>query len=197
MSEFLIYLKLGFDHIVDPAAHDHLLFVVTLCAAYRPEDWKKILLLVTAFTIGHSLTLALSALDVLRLPSELVETLIPITILLTALHNIWINQPEGGTFSRMVSANYLLALFFGLIHGMGFANYFRTLMGEAGNVVGMLFPFNLGIELGQILIVLCFFGLLFLLRKFFAIAHRDWNLFVSGIGAGGALVLILQGIFEG
>jgi hypothetical protein len=192
MSEFNVFLQLGFRHIADVKAYDHLLFVVTLCAVYRLAEWKRILVLVTAFTFGHSLTLALSALEIFRLPAGLVEFLIPVTILLTGLHNVWSKKMEGGTFSRAVSLNYLLALLFGLIHGMGFANYFRALMGEADGVVSMLFPFNIGIELGQLLIVGVFFGLLFLLTRFFTFSHRDWNLFVSGAGSGGALILILQ-----
>jgi hypothetical protein len=192
MTEFSAFLQLGFQHIVDIAAYDHLLFIVTLSAIYQPADWKKLLVLITAFTVGHSLTLVLSGFNILRVPAELVELLIPITILLTSLHNVWAKKAEGPVFSRAISGNYLLALFFGLIHGMGFANYFRTLMGETGNVAAMLFPFNLGIELGQIVIVLVFFGVLSLLVRIFTIPSRDWTVFMSGIGAGGALTMLLN-----
>jgi len=193
MSEFFTFLKLGFEHIADLSAFDHLLFIITLCAVYRPAEWKKILILVTAFTIGHSLTLVLSGFDILRVRPDLVEFLIPVTILLTALHNVGAKKAEGGTFSRAVSTNYLLALFFGLIHGMGFANFFRSLMGEESSIAWPLFSFNVGIELGQVVIVGLFFGLLSLLSRLVKFEHRDWNLFVSGMGAGGAVILILQG----
>ena len=192
MSEFLTFLQLGFQHIASLSAHDHLLFIITLCAVYRLVEWKKILVLVTAFTIGHSLTLVLAGFNILRVPSHWVEFLIPVTILLTGLHNVWAGNTAGGTFSKAVSINYLLALFFGLIHGMGFANFFRSLMGEDGGITLQLFSFNAGIELGQLLIVGIFFVLLFVLSRFLKFEHRDWNLFISGMGAGGAIILILQ-----
>jgi hypothetical protein len=201
MSEFLSFLRLGFHHIADPKAFDHLLFVVTLCAVYRWTEWRKLLVLITAFTIGHSLTLVLAGFHLLNIPKDLVEFLIPVTIVLTGLHNIASKGTSVagtiGTFSRAVSTNYLLALFFGLIHGMGFANYFGALMGEEGNIVLPLFAFNVGIEVGQLMIVGVFFGLYFLLAQWLRIQQRDWNLFVSGLGSGGALVLILQNLFAG
>ena len=192
MSEFSVFLKLGFDHISDLQAYDHMLFVTTLCAVYRPEDWRKIALLVTAFTVGHSVTLALSALDVIRVPVALVELLIPFTIFLTALYNV--SGLSERTFSVKLHWNYALALFFGLIHGMGFANYFRGLFGDMGSVVKPLLAFNLGIELGQLLIVAVFFGFYLALRKIVAIEHRSWNQFISGAGAGVAVTLILKGM---
>lgn len=197
MSEFLSFLSLGFHHIADPKAFDHLLFVVTLCAVYRWTEWRKLLVLITAFTIGHSLTLVLAGLHILTVPKDLVELLIPITIVLTGLHNVSVKKAEAGTFSRAVSTNYLLALFFGLIHGMGFASYFGALMGEEGNILLPLFAFNVGIEVGQLMIVGVFFGLYFLLAQWLRIQQRDWNLFVSGLGSGGALVLILQNLLGG
>ncbi len=196
MSEFLSFLQLGFHHIADPKAFDHLLFVLTLCAVYRWTDWRKLLVLITAFTIGHSLTLVLAGFNILQVPKALVEFLIPVTIVLTSLHNIWGKPVEGSTFAKAVSTNYLLALFFGLIHGMGFANFFRSLMGEEGSIVKPLFSFNVGIELGQLAIVAVFFGLYFLLAQLFSVKHRDWNLYVSGLGGGGALVLIMQNVFN-
>ncbi len=190
MNEFQSFIQLGYRHIIDPQAYDHLLFIVTLCAVYRWQDWRRLLVLVTAFTIGHSLTLALTALDIIRVPSELVELLIPITILLTALHNIWSkSRPATG---KAISVNYGLALGFGLIHGMGFANYFRILFGEMGNIVKPLFAFNLGLELGQLLIVLVFLGLYFLLSQMFVVKQREWNIFVSGAGFGVSTILILE-----
>ena len=192
MSEFSAFLKLGFDHISDLQAYDHLLFIITLCAIYEWREWKKLLVLVTAFTVGHSVTLALSALDIVRVPSDLVELLIPVTIVLTAIHNVVTKKETGGTFSKMVSINYFLALFFGLIHGMGFANYFRNLFGEMGSVVKPLLAFNLGIEIGQLLIVVFFLGGYFLLTRIFRIHHREWNVFISGAGAGVAVTLIID-----
>ncbi len=197
MSEFSTFLDLGFHHIADPRAFDHLLFIITLTAVYHVTEWRKLLVLVTAFTIGHSLTLVLSGTDLLRVPSKWVETLIPITIVLTSLYNIALHRDTAvqGTFSKAVRWNYAVALFFGLVHGLGFANYFRSLMGDGGGVVWPLFSFNMGIELGQLAIVAVFFGVQYVLGRVFGFAHRDWNLYVSGLGGGGALVLMMQGIF--
>lgn len=194
MSEFNTFLQLGLHHILDFEAYDHLLFVVTLCAVYKLAEWRKILILITAFTIGHSLTLVLSGLNILNIPSALVEFLIPVTIVATGLHNVMARKTEKDLFSKTVRINYLLALSFGLIHGMGFANYFRSLMGGMQSIVQPLFAFNVGIELGQLLIVGAFYGFLFLLSRLFTIPHREWNLFISGAGSGGALLLIVQNV---
>jgi hypothetical protein len=197
MSEFLTFIDLGFHHIADPKAFDHLLFIITLCAVYRWDEWRKILILITAFTIGHSLTLVLSGFNILKVPAALVELLIPVTILLTSIYNISARRQTGeAVFSRSVSLNYAMALFFGLIHGMGFANFFRALMGEEGSIITPLFSFNVGIELGQIMIVSVFFALYYAINRLINFQHRDWNLYVSGIGGGGAAVLILQGLFQ-
>ena len=126
MQSFALYIQLGFRHISDLAALDHVLFLVALCAVYRIEQWKRIVILVTAFTIGHSVTLALSAFGTLTIRSNLIEFLIPTTILITALYNVF-SRPAVQTSSGM-SKNYAMALFFGFIHGMGFSNYFRALL---------------------------------------------------------------------
>jgi len=169
-----------------------MLFIITLCAFYPLRQWKKILILITAFTVGHSVTLVLSAFNILRLPQELVETAIPFTIFLTAVHNVW--KKDKIVEFRKIMTNYYLALCFGFIHGMGFSNFFRALTGEE-SIVLELFAFNVGLEIGQILIVLSFFLLYFLLDRFFNIVQRDWNIFISGAGAGVSLLLIIESAF--
>lgn len=193
LEEFLLYLSLGFHHIADPQACDHLLFIVTLCAAYPLLAWRQVLVLITAFTIGHSLTLALSALHLVNLPSKWVEILIPITILLSSLFNVLggVAPAKQRVFSAKIGSRYLLALLFGLIHGLGFSSFFRALMGEATNITWPLFSFNIGIELGQILIVMLFFLLFMVLFRLKPFPHRDWNIFISGAGAGGSVLLLL------
>ncbi len=191
MDQFMVYLRLGFEHIADFAGYDHMLFVITLCAFYSWRSWKKILVLITAFTIGHSITLALSAFQVISIPQQLVETAIPITIFLTAIHNVT-TRPEQSEKVRLHS-NYFLALFFGFIHGMGFSNFFRALTGGE-SIVRELFAFNVGLEIGQIIIVSVFFTLYFVLDNVFKIIHRDWNLFISGAGAGVSLVMIIEAL---
>jgi len=197
MNSFGVFFSLGFEHISDLQGYDHLLFIITLCAVYQLKEWRKVLILLTAFTVGHSLTLALSALNLIGISPSLVEFLIPITIFLTAIHNVIRKAEEAATFSRSVSLNYFIALFFGLIHGMGFSTYFLALMMDTNEVIGPLFSFNLGLEIGQFLIVCIFFTFLFVLTRFVQIVPRESNLFISGAGAGVSLILILEKIIDG
>ncbi len=190
MSPFQAYFQLGFQHISDLTAYDHILFIVALCAMYVLSQWKHILVLVTAFTIGHSLTLALATLNIFTIPSEIVEFLIPLTILLTAIFNILRN--EGELTRSTMRLNYGLALFFGLIHGMGFSNYLRQLLGQEDSIWQPLLAFNLGLELGQILIVAVIMGLSYVFINRLKVPHREWNLFVSGAAAGIALILMSE-----
>lgn len=175
MQDFLFYLNLGWEHIISLDALDHQLFVLALIAVYSYQDWKKILILVTAFTIGHSITLALSILDIFRVPSDWVEFLIPLTIVLTSLDNIIMKNKK----QTLMKANYYLALVFGLIHGMGFANTARVMIAKSQSIVVPLLGFNIGLELGQILIVLAILILLFMLLNVFKVNKKDWILFVS------------------
>ncbi len=190
MSELGFYFKEGIRHITDVKGYDHMLFIITLCAFYTSSQWKKLLILVTAFTIGHSITLALSSFDIIRVNQQLVEILIPVTILLTSIFNITVEQKEN----RKVSYNYLLAMFFGLIHGMGFSNYFRSMMIGIleGSIITPLFGFNLGIETGQIFIVAIFILWLYVFTRFLKVQHRDWKLFISGGGASLAISMIIE-----
>ena len=150
MDELLLYGRLGFKHIIDLGGVDHILFVLALTLRYIWSDWKKILILVTSFTIGHSLTLALSTLSILDISVNWIEFLIPVTILVTAASNFWVKDFD---FKQRFSAHYALALFFGLIHGLGFSNYLKSLLGKESSLLGPLFSFNIGLEIGQILIV--------------------------------------------
>ncbi len=175
MQDFLFYLKLGWEHIISLDALDHQLFVLALIAVYSYSDWKKILVLVTAFTIGHSVTLALSILDIVRVPSDWVEFLIPLTIVLTALGNILMKNKK----QSQSKINYYLALFFGLIHGMGFANTARVMIAKSQSIALPLLGFNVGLEVGQIAIVLGILVLLFILLNIFKVNKKDWILFVS------------------
>lgn len=189
MDGFSLYIRLGFEHIADLAGVDHILFIITLCAWYRWEEWKKIIILVTAFTVGHSLTLALSALDIFRMDPDLIELLIPITIIATGLSNIALHDKKQ---EKAVYYNYFLALFFGLIHGMGFSNFFRELMGSGSAIVQPLLGFNIGLEIGQLLIVGAFFLLYFLLQKVITFSHHSWTLVISGMGIGASALILLE-----
>lgn len=195
MDDFLIYLRLGFDHITDPSGYDHILFVIALCAVYTIRQWRQVLILVTAFTIGHSVTLALATLQLIHYKTAFIELLIPITILITAVVNFSFREPTSRTFSASSayrSGRYVLALLFGLIHGMGFSNYLRSLLGREADIVKPLLAFNIGLELGQLVIVSLVLGLAFVMIDLLQRSRLRWTLVVSGIVAGMALSLIIN-----
>lgn len=194
MSDIGFYFKEGIHHITDIKGYDHMLFIITLCAFYRFDQWKRLTVLVTAFTIGHSLTLALSSLDILRINQSLVETLIPVTILLTSIYNVVAKAKKD----RKFALNYLLAMFFGLIHGMGFSNFFKSMMMGISDtsIVIPLFGFNLGIEVGQLFIVAIFMAILYISTRIMHVQHRDWKIFISGGGAIMSLSMIINAILS-
>jgi hypothetical protein len=190
MSTFQMYLHLGIEHITDLKGYDHLLFLITLIAVYQIRHWKKILVLITAFTLGHTTSLLLSTLRLVSIPGKWVEFLIPVTILLTALGNIFQSKPDYS--SRHHIYKYAMALFFGLIHGMGFSNYLRSLLLSEQSIAGPLFSFNVGIEAGQMMIVAGFLLLGVIVMDLFKAKPREWNLVFSGAGLGVSLILIIE-----
>lgn len=194
MSEFRLYFDLGKEHILDYAnGYDHILFIIALCALYLMRDWKQVLILVTAFTIGHSVTLALSTLNIIRVKTDLIEFLIPLTIFTTAVSNLFKN--EENIEGRTIQVNYFYALFFGLIHGMGFSTYLRSILGRNHSIITQLFAFNLGLEVGQIIIVVIFLATSFILVDLFTLNRRDWKIVISSGIAGMALILMKEKIF--
>lgn len=193
MSLFNVYLQLGFDHIIDYQAFDHILFIITLTAVYLLVDWRKVLILVTAFTIGHTATLALSTLNVLSIDSTLVEFLIPLTIFITAVANIFEKRTDFS--SKLHNFKYLTALIFGLIHGLGFSNYLKSLLGMEQSLVKPLFAFNLGLEIGQVIIVLIILITSSVAVGILNIKKREWTLVLSGAGLGVSVLLMLERLF--
>jgi len=189
MSQFEMYLRLGFQHIIDVHGYDHIVFVLVLCAAYSLNQITKVLILITAFTIGHSLTLALSTLNIVTIPSDIIEFLIPATILVTALSNV---LPLRAGNRRFI---YVTTLFFGLIHGLGFSNYLKELMGRESNILTPLLAFNIGLELGQILILSIYFLIMLGTVYLFKVRHDFWRIYVSGAGFGIALILLIENKF--
>lgn len=187
MQTFSTYLRLGYEHIMSVQAMDHILFVVVLMAVYQSRNWLRVVTAVTFFTIGHSLTLSLGALDVIKIDKGIIEFLIPLTILLTALYNLTKSGQNQNNKSKVWIAGV-----FGLIHGLGFSNYYDMLVMGDSNYWQAILPFNLGIELAQLLLVaitLLVMGIYsFMLNR----KIRDWNLFVSGAGFGLALIMCLE-----
>lgn len=186
MGIFELYLRLGFQHIIDFNGYDHIVFVLVLCAGYSSKQITKVLLLITAFTIGHSITLALATFKIISISSNLIEFLIPVTILLTAISNV---LPIKTGNRRFV---YVLTLFFGLIHGLGFSNYLKELLGRESNIFMPLLAFNLGIELGQVVILAIYFLILLVTVYLFKARNDFWRIFISGIAFGIALILMLE-----
>lgn len=175
MQDFGFYFNIGWEHIISKDALDHQLFIAALAAIYLLKDWKQVLILVTAFTIGHSLTLALSVMNVIWYDAKLVEILIPLTIVVTALFNL----AQKKFTPRSIRINYILALVFGLIHGLGFANTIRFLLAEDQSIGWSLFAFNVGLEVGQIVVVIFLLLLSHLLVSVLKINRRDWVIFLS------------------
>jgi hypothetical protein len=195
-STFQAYMQLGFSHIADLRAYDHILFILALCAIYQLQQWKRVVLLATAFTIGHSLTLALAALEIIPVNTAWIEFLIPVTIMATALYNVIVHKEEQelSTFDQRMKLNYIFALLFGLIHGMGFSNFLRSalLPGQEDQLVQQLLAFNIGVELGQLAIVAVILLLSFVALNILQVRQRSWNLFVSGAAFGIALIMALE-----
>lgn len=187
MSTFSNYLRLGYEHILSLDALDHILFIIALMAVFQTKHWLKIVMAVTAFTIGHSITLSLGALDLMRIDKTLIEFLIPLTIVLTALYNL----TKAGQNANS-NTKYWIAGIFGLIHGLGFSNYFDMLVLGEGNYWQALIPFNLGIELAQLLVVLIMLIIMGVYTLIFNRKIRDWNYFVSGAAFGLAFIMCIE-----
>jgi hypothetical protein len=190
MQDFLFYFKLGWEHIISLDALDHQLFIAALAAIYILKDWKQVLILVTAFTIGHSLTLALSVMDVVRFSSKWIEFLIPCTIVITAFSNLFVKE-----FTRkMMRINYFLALLFGLIHGMGFANSLRPMLASDQGIGWSLFGFNVGLEAGQVVMVTILLVVSKIVLDILKVGRREWVIFLSSAVFAVALKMALERI---
>ena len=188
MTDFSFYFRIGWQHIINTEALDHIFFIVALAAVYMPKDWKQVLILITAFTLGHTITLVLSSLNIIKVQTHWIEFLIPCTIIFTAASNLF-----QKTFTpKAIRINYFLALFFGLIHGLAFANTLRMLIAADQSFALSMFSFSVGLELGQIVIVI---GIL-LLAQFFVgyvkISRRNWVIFSSVAVMAMALQMAIQ-----
>ena len=188
MNDVNLFFSLGWHHIISVSALDHILFIVALAAIYIFKDWKKVLILVTAFTIGHSLTLALSVYDIIRINSKLVEILIPCTIVITAAFNFF----QKGFDQKKIQINYFFALFFGLIHGMGFANTIRFMMPQDENIAIPLLSFNVGLEAGQIVIVFLLLLLSYLFITVLNTPRKIWVYLLSAVALITAIKMIVE-----
>lgn len=190
MSQFWLYFKVGLTHVLDIHAYDHVLFLIALMVPYAFKDWKRIFVLVSLFTLGHTLSLLLSVFGIVSVKASLVEFLIPITILLTAVFHLF----TAGKSSKNESITFvaLITLFFGIIHGLGFSNYFKTILpGKASDKLLPLLEFALGIECAQIIVVFVVLILAYIVQTFFRFSKRDWALVMSAFIIGVVIPMII------
>lgn len=191
MQDFWIFFKIGINHVLDFNGYDHILFLVALTAPYIIKDWQRILILVSIFTVGHTLALLLSVFNIVVFKVTIVELLIPITILITAFYNIF----TAGKASKQNGISFvaIVTLLFGIIHGLGFSNYFKNMI--TGNVVDKLIPtleFALGIEAAQIIVISCVLILSFIMQTLFRFSKRDFTLIMSAFVLGVVMPLIIS-----
>lgn len=185
MDSFLFYFKEGLFHVLDWGAYDHILFLIALTVPYLFSSWKRLLTLVTIFTIGHTLALALSAFGIVKVNTSIVEVLIPITILVTAFYNIFTAGKKGK--KEKIGIHGIVTLFFGLIHGLGFSTYFKMMTSRSDSKLLPLIEYTLGIETAQIIIVLVVLIISFIAQSIFRFSLRDWTLVLSSIVIGVAI----------
>lgn len=187
--DFSIWFSTGLQHIADWQGYDHILYLLVLCGTFQFHQWKKMLVLITAFTVGHSLTLALSVSNLLVIETKYIEFLIPITILTTCVYTL-LNLKKWDNVN--FKPNYFFTLFFGLIHGMGFSYLLKSLLGTEENIIFPLLAFNLGLEVGQILILIVVFVLIFITQKLIRYTNYNKNFFIASSVFGIAFIMTLQ-----
>jgi len=191
MSDFMLYMQIGLRHVLDINAYDHILFLTALVVPYHFKDWRKIITLVSIFTLGHTLALVLAVFELVKINASLVEFLIPITILFTAIANLFKAGKGGGNANMSVAI--IITLFFGIIHGLGFSNYFNSIL--AGSPSDKLLPmlyFAVGIELAQLAVVLAVLLLSFFVQYFIRNSKRDWIFITSSIIIGVVIPMLIE-----
>lgn len=188
MSDFWLYFNLGLHHVLDWKAYDHILFLIVLCAAYTFSSWKRLLILVSLFTLGHTISLFLASFNVVSVSGRVIEFLIPITILVTALFNLF----TAGNEKKMEKMGilYIVTIFFGLIHGLGFASFFHAL--NTGDQILPLLEFALGIEAAQIIVVFILLIIAFIFQTVFRFNKRDWVLVLSSLVIGMVIPMVIN-----
>ena len=193
LQDFWFNVEYGMNHVLDINAYDHVLFLICLTVPYLFRDWRRVLLLVTLFTLGHTLSLVLAAYDVVYVNSNIVEFLIPITILIMAIYNVF-TANRGGKKEK-IGLLSISAVFFGLIHGLGFAGEFKMLAAGASNKIVLLIEFALGIELAQLIVVFVVLFLSYIIQTIFRFSRRDWIMVISSIVVGLVIPMILNSTF--
>lgn len=189
LDNFWFNVQYGMNHVLDVNGYDHVLFLMVLAVPYLFKDWKRVLLLVSLFTLGHTLSLVLAAYGIVSVNGKLVEFLIPVTILATAIYNIFTSGKKSK--SNKVGLLFFTTLFFGIIHGLGFAREFKMFSGQSENKLELLIEFALGIEFAQVVIVFIVLFIGFLCQTIFRVSKRDWVLVLSSVVAGLVIPMIM------
>lgn len=191
MSEFMLYLNVGLKHVLDINAYDHVLFLTALVVPYHFKDWKKIITLVSVFTLGHTLALVLAVFEMVKINVTLVEFLIPITILCTAVYNLF--KSGKGKNTASISATVFITLFFGIIHGLGFSNYFNSILaGTPRDKIIPMLQFAVGIEIAQLAVVVTVLLISFIVQYFMRNSKRNWILITSSIIIGVVIPMLIE-----
>lgn len=190
LDNFWFNVQYGIHHVLDINAYDHILFLIVLTVPYLFKDWKRVLLLVSTFTLGHTLSLVLAVYGVISVNAKLVEFLIPVTIMVVALYNVFTAGKKAQ--NEKVGILFFSTLFFGLVHGLGFAREFKMFVGNADNKLITLLEFALGIEMSQVIIVFVMLFLGFICQTVFRFNRRDWVMVISAIVVGLAIPMLLQ-----
>jgi len=188
LEEFWFNVQYGINHVLDINAYDHVLFLIVLTIPYLFKDWKRVLILVSVFTLGHTLSLVLAAYNVVSVNAKLVEFLIPITILIVAVFNVFTSRKKAK--SDKAGVLFFSTLFFGIVHGLGFAREFKIMVGKSESKLAILLEFALGIELAQIIIVFVVLFLGYLMQTVFRFSKRDWIMVISAIVIGLVIPMI-------
>ena len=190
LNDFLSNMQYGMYHILDVNAYDHILFLIVLTIPYLFKDWKRILFLVTIFVIGHSVSLAFATYDVISVSNKWIEFLIPMTVLIIALFNVFTAGKK--TQNKKVGLLFFITLFFGLIHGLGFVNVFESTISKSENKLISLLEISLGIEVGQLIVVFIILFLAFLCQTLFRFSKRDWVMVISAIVVGLLIPMLIK-----
>jgi len=192
MNDFIFYFKRGLEHVLDFKAYDHILFLIVLAVVYEFKQWPKLLWLTFLFTVGHTITLILSAYNLISINSKLIEFLIPLTIFITGVMNV-LTAKKASVGKE--NQNLFFALFFGLIHGLGFSNYLKTILFKSDTILLPLVEFALGVEAAQVIIVTVILLIGAVLQSVFTVNRRDWILICSSIVIGFSLQMVFDRIY--
>jgi len=190
LDSFLSYMQYGMYHVLNVNAYDHILFLIVLTVPYLFKDWKRVLFLVTIFVLGHSVSLAFATYGVITVSNKWIEFLIPMTILIIALVNVFTAGKK--TQNEKVGMLFFITLFYGLIHGLGFVNAFEATIGKSQSKLISLLEISLGIEIGQLIVVFIILFLGFLSQTLFRFSKRDWVMVISAIVVGLLIPMLIK-----